>query len=120
MTSIFTILSNSYAAGPPALTKGSLVPVDPTLYTGNWSGTYSNGEKFSFQISNVQGFRAKVRLQNGNGPVQFQDVLIRGSAFRIGDTKFQLVKPGQAQVGTVVTNAATGNSDLLKGSATLD
>ena len=120
MADVLSILAGSYAAGPAALIQGALVPVDPKAYTGNWTGTYSNGEKFSFEISNVQGFRAQVRFQSGNGPVQFQGVQIRGGAFRIGDTKFALAKAGQAQVGTVVTNPVTGASQLLKGSATLD
>ena len=73
---------------------------------------YSTGEKFSFSISDVQGFRAKVKYQSGSGPVLFQDVLIKDNSFRIGDTKFLLKKIGHAQIKTVVTNPATGGTVL--------
>jgi hypothetical protein len=109
MADIFSILSNSYKTAPtPSPSSLKYVPVDPTLYNGTWNGTYSTGEKFSFSISNVQGFRAKVKFQIGTGPIQFQDVLIKDNSFRIGDTKFLLKKVGHAQIKTVVTNPATG------------
>ena len=111
MADIFSILANSYQTAPvPSHT--TYVRVDPTLYNGTWKGVYSTGEKFSFSISNVQGFRAKVQYQSGNGPVKFQDVLIRDNSFRIGDTKFLLKKVGHAEIKTVVTNPATGASVL--------
>ncbi len=119
MADILSILSSSYATAPTP-SQGKYVPVDPTLYTGTWTGSYPSGEKFSFQISQVQGFRAKVRYQSGTGPVQFQDVLIKNGSFRVGDTKFFLAKKGQAQIGTVVTNPATGVSTLKKATATLE
>ena|SRR5215831_5266490 len=113
MVDIFTILSNSYKTAPtPSPSNVKYVPVDPELYTGTWKGTYSTGEKFSFSISNVQGFRAKVKYQSGTGPIQFQDVLIKDSSFRVGDTKFLLKKVGHAQIKTVVTDPATGQSAL--------
>jgi hypothetical protein len=120
MADLVSILSNSYATAALTPTKGKYVAVDPKLYTGTWNGKYSNGEKFSFTISQVQGFRAKVKYQSGTGPIQFQDVLIKDGAFRIGDTKFILAKAGLAQVASVVTNAATGQSVLYKSTATLD
>ena len=120
MADFFSILSNSYMTAPmPSSSSGKYVPVDPKLYSGTWTGAYSTGEKFSFTISQVQGFRARVKYQSGTGPIQFQDVLIKNSSFRIGDSKFLLVKPGQAQIGTVVTNPATGASVLNKATATL-
>jgi hypothetical protein len=120
MADIFSILSNSYATAALTPSKGKYVAVDPKLYTGTWNGKYSTGEKFSFTISQVQGFRAKVKYQSGTGPIQFQDVLIKDGSFRIGDTKFALVKAGQALVGTVVTNPATGVSYFNKAPATLE
>ncbi|MCP3465121.1 MULTISPECIES: hypothetical protein [unclassified Bradyrhizobium] len=120
MVDFFSILSSSYASAPtPSSSKTKYVPVDPTLYTGTWTGTYSTGEKFSLTISEVQGFRAKVKYQSGTGPIQYQDVLIKDHAFRFGDTKFALTKTGHAQIGTVVTNPATGASVLNKAPATL-
>lgn len=113
MADIFSILSNSYKTAPsPSSSNLKYVPVDPTQYNGTWKGTYSTGEKFSFSISDVQGFRGKVRYQSGTGPILFQDVLIKDNSFRIGDTKFLLKKIGHAQIKTVVTNPATGASTL--------
>jgi hypothetical protein len=111
MADIFSIISNSYQTAPVP-SHAAYVPVDPTLYNGTWKGVYSTGEKFSFSISNVQGFRAKVQYQSGNGPIKFQDVLIRDNSFRVGDTKFLLKKVGHAEIKTVVTNPATGGSVL--------
>lgn len=113
MADLFSILSNSYKTAPtPSSSQVKYVPVDPAHYAGTWKGTYSTGEKFSFSISDVHGFRAKVKYQSGSGPIQFQDVLIKDNSFRIGDTKFLLKKIGHAQVKTVVTNPATGSSVL--------
>ena len=113
MADFFSILSNSYKTAP-TLSPASLkyVPVDPDQYNGTWKGTYSTGEKFSFSISDVQGFRAKVKYQSGTGPILFQDVLIKDNSFRIGDSKFLLKKIGHAQIKTVVTNPATGATVL--------
>ena len=113
MADIFTILSNSYKTAPtPSSSQTKYVPVDPAQYTGTWKGAYSTGEKFSFSISDVQGFRAKVKYQSEKGPVLFQDVLIKDNSFRIGDSKFLLKKIGHAQIKTVVTNPATGGTVL--------
>jgi hypothetical protein len=109
----FSILSNSYKTAPtPSSSSLKYVPVDPANYNGTWKGTYSTGEKFSFSISDVQGFRAKVKYQSDKGPILFQDVLIKDNSFRIGDTKFLLKKIGHAQIKTVVTNPATGGTVL--------
>jgi hypothetical protein len=111
MADIFSILGNSYLTAPVP-SHMAYVPVDPTLYDGAWKGVYSTGEQFSFTISNVQGFRARVQYQSGNGPIKSQDVLIKDSSFRIADTKFLLKKVGHAQIKTVVTNPATGANVL--------
>jgi hypothetical protein len=109
----FSILSSSYKTAPtPQPSSLKYAPVDPANYNGTWKGTYSTGEKFSFQISDTQGFRAKVKYQGDKGPVLFQDVLIKDNSFRIGDTKFLLKKIGHAQIKTVVTNPATGGTVL--------
>jgi hypothetical protein len=113
MADIFSILSTSYKNAPvPSSSHVKYVPVDPKNYNGTWKGAYSTGEKFSFRISDVQGFRAKVQYQSGNGPIQSQDVLIKDNSFRIGDSKFLLKKMDHAQIKTVVTNPATGASVL--------
>jgi hypothetical protein len=110
----FSILSTSYKNAPVPTSPSSpkYVPVNPDQYNGIWKGTYSTGEKFSFQISDVQGFRAKVKYQSDKGPVLFQDVLIKDNSFRIGDSKFLMKKIGHAQIKTVVTNPATGGTVL--------
>jgi len=113
MADVFSILSNSYKTAPtPSPSSSKYVPVDPANYTGTWKGAYSTGEKFSFSISDVEGFRAKVKYQSGNGPIKFQEVLIKDNSFRIGDSKFLLKKIVHAQIKTVVTNPATGGTVL--------
>ena len=113
MADFFSILSDSYKTAPtPSPSSLKYVPVDPGQYNGTWKGTYSTGEKFSFSISDTQGFRAKVKYQSDKGPILFQDVLIKDNSFRIGDSKFLLKKIGHAQIKTVVTNPATGGTVL--------
>ncbi len=111
MADIFSVIASSYAS-QPVVSHAKYVPVDPKEFQGTWNGTYSTGEKFSFTISDVQGFRAKVKYQSGNGPIKFQDVLIKDFSFRVGDTKFLLKKENHAEIKTVVTNPATGKSVL--------
>jgi hypothetical protein len=117
MSDIYSVLKTVYATAPLTPTNVRYTPVDPKSYEGSWSGTYSNNQKFEFTISNVNGFRAQVRYQSG-GTVQYQQVLIGSSSFRIGNTKFVLTGTGQAKVGNVVTDPVTGNTSLVQGSAT--
>jgi hypothetical protein len=113
MGDIFSVLAAGYTSKPaPIPSHTKYVPVDATQWEGTWKGTYSSGEKFSFSVSNVEGFRAQVRYQSGNGPIKFQDVLIKDNAFRIGDSKFLMSKIGHGTIKTVVTNPATGQSTL--------
>ncbi|MFN1209000.1 hypothetical protein ACKXGD_18970, partial [Enterococcus lactis] len=77
MGDIMSILQNSYSTS--ALNTPSNTPytaVDPTLYQGNWSGTYSNNQKFDISVTEVNGFRAQVKYQSGT-TVQYQSVLIK-------------------------------------------
>jgi hypothetical protein len=113
MGDIFSVLAAGYTATPPTPpSRATYVPVDATVWEGTWKGTYSTGEKFSFTVSNVEGFRAKVKYQSGNGPIKYQDVLIKDNAFRIGDSKFLMSKVDHGTIKTVVTNPATGQSTL--------
>jgi hypothetical protein len=117
MSDIMSVLASSYATA--SLTTASNKPytaVDPKSYQGTWSGTYSNNQKFELTISDVSGFRAQVKYQSGS-TVQYQQVLIRDSSFRIGDTKFALTGNGKAQIGNAVTDPVTGNTSLVKGNA---
>lgn len=116
MSDIFSVLQNAYATASITPSNVRYTPVDAQSYQGTWTGTYSNGQNFEFTISNVQGFRAQVKYQSGT-TVQYQQVLIGNSSFRIGDTKFALTSTGKATVGTVVTDPTTGNTTLYQGSA---
>jgi hypothetical protein len=121
MADIMSILSTAYKSNALSSTTGSskYVPVDSTLYQGDWTGTYSDGKKFSLNVSQVDGFRAQVHYQS-DGTSQYQQVLIKDSSFRFGNTKFTLTDTGTAQIKNVVTDPATGSSYLDTAQATLD
>jgi hypothetical protein len=113
MADLLSIISSNY------VTVGSMystsntpyVPVDAPSYEGTWSGKYANNDSFTIQVTNVVGFRAKVRYQSG-ATLKYQDVLIKDNSFKFGDSKFTLTKQGTAQIKTVMTNAATGAQSL--------
>jgi len=121
MSDIMSILSTAYKSNVLSSTSGSskYVAVDSSLYQGNWSGTYPDGKTFSLNISQVSGFRAQIHYQSGDTS-QYQQVLIKDSSFRFGNTKFTLAKSGVAQIKNVVTDPATGSSYLDTAQATLD
>jgi hypothetical protein len=120
MADIMSLLSSSYrsSALSAAPSKSKYVAVDPKLFQGSWSGKYANNKSFTFTISDVKGYHAKVRYQS-DGKVQYQDVLIKDYAFRIGDTKFTLTAAGKAQIKNVVTDPATGSTYLDTAYSTL-
>ena len=110
MVDLTQILSANYlAVGTANLSAGKYVNVDPANFEGDWTGRYANGQSFDILVSNVNGFRAKVKYQSGS-VVKYQDVLIKNNAFRVGDSKFALTKQGVAKVSTVLANAAGGSS----------
>ncbi|KJC37163.1 hypothetical protein UP10_04480 [Bradyrhizobium sp. LTSPM299] len=112
MADLMSILSANYkAVGLTVPSNTPYVAVDPSLYQGNWSGKYANNKTFKITVSNVSGFRAKVHYQS-DGTSKYQDVLIKDGGFRIGDTKFALVKSGTALIKNVVTDPATGSTYL--------
>ncbi len=118
MADIMSILSANYkATGLSIPSKTAYVAVDPTLYQGNWTGKYPDNKSFKITVSNVNGFRAKVRYQSGS-TAKYQDVLIKDKSFRIGDTKFTLIKAGTAQVKNVITDPANGSTYLDTATAT--
>jgi hypothetical protein len=117
---IMSILSTAYKSASTSVpSKTKYVPVDPTLYNGTWTGKYSDGKTFSLSISNVNGFRAQVKYQSA-GTSQYQQVLIKDSSFRFGNTKFTLTNVGKAQIKNVVTDPATGSTYLDTAQATLN
>lgn len=113
MADVFNILSSNYltVGSSTATSTSKYVPVEKDRFEGNWTGKYANNSSFSIQVSNVEGFRAKVRYQSGS-ITKYQDVLIKDNAFRVGDAKFTLTREGVAQVKAVVTNPATGGQSL--------
>lgn len=124
MADIYSIISSNYATvgsniAGLANSSSPYVPVDATLYQGSWTGAYADNTKFTIQISNVTGFRAKVRYQSGS-TLKYQDVLIKDNSFKFGDSKFTLTQTGTAQVKTVMTNSATGAQSLETAYATMD
>ena len=117
MSDIFSVLQNAYATAPLTPSNTKYTAVDPKSYQGSWTGTYSNNQNFELTISDVNGFRAQVKYQSGS-TTQYQQVLIRDSSFRIGDTKFSLTGSGTAQIGNAVTDAVSGQTSLVTGNAT--
>ena len=118
MGDIMSILQNSYSTASLSTPSNTpYVAVDPTLYQGSWSGTYSNNQKFDISVSEVNGFRAQVKYQSGS-TVQYQSVLIKDNSFRFGDTKFTLTAQGTADLRNVVTDPISGNTSLVEGNAT--
>ena len=114
MSDIFSVLQSSYASASLNLGQdtGKYVPVNAADYQGSWKGTYPDSNKpFAFTISDVSGFRAKVKYQSGQ-TVEYQDVLIKNSSFRIGDTKFTLSGSGTADIRNVVTSPIDGSTTL--------
>jgi hypothetical protein len=121
MADLLSILSTAYKSNVLSSTSGSskYVPVDSTLYQGNWTGKYPDGKTFSLNVSQVNGFRAQIHYQS-EGTSQYQQVLIKDSSFRFGNTKFTLTNVGKAQIKNVVTDPATGSTYLDTAQATLD
>jgi hypothetical protein len=113
MADLLGIISANYVAvgSNTNYSKTPYKPVDAASYQGTWDGKYANNDKFSIQVSNVVGFRAKVKYQSG-AVLKYQDVLIKDNSFKFGDSKFTLTKTGTAQIKTVMTNAATGAQTL--------
>jgi hypothetical protein len=117
MSDIMSILQSAYSATPSTPANTKYTAVDPTSFQGNWTGTYSNNQKFQLTVSDVNGFRAQVKYQSGS-TVQYGQVLIgNSSTFRIGDSKFVLTAAGKATVATAVTDPVTGNTSLVQGTA---
>ncbi|HEX4298079.1 MAG TPA: hypothetical protein VHZ56_08645 [Devosia sp.] len=116
MTSIYSILANNYAAVGSSVnySKTKYVAVNAADYQGTWTGTFNTNQKFTVQISNVQGFKATVKYQSGD-TVNYQQVLIKDGQFRFGDSKFVLQSNGQALVATAITDPETGNVSVEQG-----
>jgi hypothetical protein len=109
---VLNVLASSYTnVGLNIPSNSKYVDVDPQKFEGTWTGKYADNSSFSVSISNVIGFRAKVKYQS-RSTVKFQDVLIKDNAFRVGDSKFALTRAGVAQIKTVVTSPVDGRAVL--------
>jgi multidrug resistance efflux pump len=124
MADVMSILSASYkSVGLVVPSKTPYVAVDPKNYQGTWSGKYADNKMFKITVSDVSGFRAKVKYQSGT-TVKYGDVLIKDKSFRIGDTKFTLAKAATANkaatatIKNVITDPATGSTYLDTATAT--
>lgn len=112
MADLLGIISANYkTVGTTIPSKTPYFDVDPANFEGRWSGKYADNKSFSVTVSNVTGFRAKVKYESA-GTVKYQDVLIRDNSFRVGDTKFALQANGKAQIKTAVTDPASGSTYL--------
>jgi hypothetical protein len=113
MADILGILSSNYltVGSNPSVAGSKYVNVDADTFQGTWTGKYAKGQSFTINVSNVSGFRAKVKYQSGS-VVKYQDVLIKDNSFRIGDSKFALVRDGKALVKTVMTDPGSGAQSL--------
>jgi hypothetical protein len=124
MSDLLSVLSTAYKSAPLP-SPGNYVNVDPTKYQGTWSGSYPPktkgplAENFTLSVTDVQGFRAQVKFQVANGPIQSVSVLIKNSAFKIGDTKFSLSSNKDTlSVNTIITNPVTQDQSLVTTTAT--
>jgi hypothetical protein len=113
MADFWSIISSNYSAVGANVnySRTKYTPVDKSLYEGAWSAAYANGQQVTIGISSVNGFRAKVRYQSGS-TLQFQEVMIKDNSFKIGSTKFTLMRQGTAQIKTIMTDPGTGAQTL--------
>lgn len=113
MSDFWSIISANYSAVGANVnySRTKYVPVDKTQYEGSWGGAYANNDKLNVSITNITGFRAKVRYQSGSS-LQYQEVLIKDNSFKFGTSKFTLVRDGVAQVKTIMTDPGTGAQTL--------
>ena len=118
MADVLSILSANYkTVGLTVTSKTPYVAVNPDNYQGDWTGKYADNKTFKITVSDVTGFRAKVRYLSA-GTSKYQEVLIRDNSFRVGDTKFSLMSNGKAEIKNVVTDPASGQTYLDKAYAT--
>ena len=112
-----TLAANYKTVGTTVPNNTPYFAVNPDNYQGDWTGKYADNKSFKISISNVTGFRAKVHYQSG-ATSKYQEVLIRNNAFRVGDTKFTLLRNGKAQINNVVTDPVSGQTYMDKAVAT--
>ena len=67
----------------------------------------------------LEVFSWRWKYQSGT-TVQYGQVLIGNSSFRIGNTKFMLTGTGQATIANAVTDPVTGDTSLVQATAAQD
>ena len=116
MSDIMSILQSSYAAAPQSLiAPGSkFANVDPTKWTGTWTGTDDKKQPVTVSITKVKGFRANVTVNDVSDGLQSTRAFITTkNTFRIGNSQFALTAAGKATLTTIVTDPNTGNQSAL-------
>jgi hypothetical protein len=120
MSDLMSIIQSNYLTVGSSMSTTSnskYVAVDPASYQGTWTGQYGTGKDFTISVSDVSGFKAKVKYESGS-TVNYGQVLIKDSSFRIGDSKFVLEGSGKALVATAVTDPISGNVSVQQAYAT--
>ena len=112
MADIMSILQSAYAATPQSLiAPGSkFANVDPTKWSGTWTGTDDKKQPVTVSINQVKGFRANVTVNDVSDGLQNTRAFITTkNTFRIGSSQFALTGTGKAVLTTIVTDPNTGN-----------
>jgi hypothetical protein len=116
MADIMSILQSAYAATPQSLiAPGSkFANVDPTKWSGTWTGTDDKKQPVTVSINQVKGFRANVTVNDVSDGLQNTRAFITTkNTFRIGSSQFALTGTGKAVLTTIVTDPNTGNQSSL-------
>jgi hypothetical protein len=116
MADIMSILQSAYAATPQSLiAPGSkFANVDPTKWSGTWTGTDDKKQPVTVSINKVTGFRANVTVNDVSDGLQNTRAFITTkNTFRIGNSQFALTGTGKAVLTTIVTDPTTGNQSSL-------
>jgi hypothetical protein len=122
MSDIFSTLSSAYAsnAASSQFALGSkFTNVDPTKWTGTWTGTDQSKTPYTIQISDVKGYRADVIYKGSQGFQHARVFISSGNSFRIGNSRFILTSNGKASLGSVVTSPYDGSQSIQQSIATL-
>ena len=116
MADIMSILQSAYAATPQSLiAPGSkFANVDPTKWSGTWTGTDDKKQPVTVSINQVKGFRANVSITDSSeGQVNNRVFITTKNTFRIGNSQFTLTGANKGVLTTIVTDPTTGNQSSL-------
>jgi hypothetical protein len=93
MGDIMSILQSSYSSASSAqslIAPGSkFANVDPTKWTGTWTGTDDKKQPVTVSITKVSGFRANVTVNDvSDGQQSTRAFITTKNTFRIADSQF--------------------------------